>query len=109
MTKNLMIVLIVLGAVGGAWWHGDRHGTTTCEAQYTEAENELRKQLDKLKAEAVERVREHEDEVATLRRESDELLQELRRKDEELDEYLDTPVPNPALDYAFGGVRDDGE
>jgi len=108
MTKNLVVVIAVLSMVGGAWFHGDHHGTVTCEAKHTEAENDLRKELDKLKAEGVGIVTDAERKTRDERRESDEELTAQKETDTGLREYLDARVPDPALDYAFG-VRNNGQ
>lgn len=105
MSKNLIIIIAVLGLVGGAWFHGNQHGKDTMEAQYTEAENELRQELDRLRRESVKIQREKESEIVRLRRDADERLAELEAENEQLREYMDTHIPTDALDFAFG-VRD---
>lgn len=105
MTKNLIIVVTVLGLIAGAWFHGNNHGKVTMEAQYTEAENELRSKLAKLRRESIDAQREKESEIARLRKDADERLAELEAENEKLREYMDTHIPNDALDFAFG-LRD---
>lgn len=105
MTKPLIIVAAVLSLIAGAWFHGNQHGKTTMEAQYTEAENELRQELDRLRRESVKIQREKESEIARLRQDADERLAQLEAENEQLREYMDTHIPTDALDFAFG-VRD---
>lgn len=105
MTKNIVIILVVLGLVGGAWWHGNEHGKDTERTAQLEEEKKLRDELARLRKEGVQREKEFEDRVSSQRRESDAEIQKLVSENKELRQWWSTFTPDDAVDYAYG-VRD---
>lgn len=102
MTRNIILILLLLGVVYGVYEMGHSNGQQSERLAYLKKAQKLEAKLDKLKKESAKQLAQVNRELKERRRQADAKVQKHIARNKTARKWWNDRVPQYAADHAYG-------